>query len=196
MTKCRPFGVNVPLSKWCGVRPCCVRGSPLRIAQRARDVLFERRWHAVRRTVDAARLAPGIVGELLRGDGITQRVPGDRRGEGRAAPQEHAPVEQPVSGHDLLRIQFPHRGFALRHDHDPQARRAGHPRGLYERQVNDRKPLYAGVGERPGRPEGRPRRRVRRTRTEPGRLEGRPLRTREASARAALQRSTACACLG
>src|ERR1041385_2936265 len=28
ITKCRPFGVNVPLTRWCGVRACCVRGSP------------------------------------------------------------------------------------------------------------------------------------------------------------------------
>ena len=28
MTKCSPFGVNVPLSRWCGVRACWVRGSP------------------------------------------------------------------------------------------------------------------------------------------------------------------------
>ena len=29
MTKCRPLGVIVPLSRWCGVRACWVRGSPL-----------------------------------------------------------------------------------------------------------------------------------------------------------------------
>jgi hypothetical protein len=28
-TKCRPFGVIVPLSKWCGVRARLVRGSLL-----------------------------------------------------------------------------------------------------------------------------------------------------------------------
>lgn len=29
ITKCRPFGVVMPCSRWCGVRACCVRGSPL-----------------------------------------------------------------------------------------------------------------------------------------------------------------------
>jgi len=27
IVKCRPFGVIVPLSRWCGVRACEVRGS-------------------------------------------------------------------------------------------------------------------------------------------------------------------------
>ena len=29
MVKCNPFGVMVPLMRWCGVRACEVRGSPL-----------------------------------------------------------------------------------------------------------------------------------------------------------------------
>jgi hypothetical protein len=29
MVKCSEFGVMVPLSAWCGVRACWVRGSPL-----------------------------------------------------------------------------------------------------------------------------------------------------------------------
>ena len=56
ITKCRPLGVNVPLSRWCGVRACWVRGSPLGLLSVRDDVLLE----GGREAVSGCRL-PGLV---------------------------------------------------------------------------------------------------------------------------------------
>ena len=41
ITKCSPLGVNVPLSRWCGVRACWVRGSPFGLVS-VRETFFSK----------------------------------------------------------------------------------------------------------------------------------------------------------
>ena len=75
---------------------------PVGIAERAPDALFEARRQAVVGQQTASRLAPRIVGELLCRNRVAQRIAGDCGGDGGAALQERAAVEQPVSRHGLF----------------------------------------------------------------------------------------------
>src|SRR5438874_10411867 len=67
----------------------------LRIAQRAHDVLFESRTLAIIGNNAARRQAPWVIGELLAGCGLNERIPGHCRQ--RAAAEERPPIEQTVS---------------------------------------------------------------------------------------------------
>src|SRR4029453_3705353 len=78
---------------------------PVGVAERARHVLFEPRWHLERRHERSDFLAPRIVLERLgrgaRKGGPRARPPGTPRHE--VAPEQRTAIEQPIAGARLER---------------------------------------------------------------------------------------------
>ena len=106
-TKCRPFGVMMPLSL---MQRRADGAEALRIARidvhaAAYDVLFEPRRRAVGRKPDRGRNAhPRLDRQPLRRLGkVARRIAGQR--QRRAAGEEQAAMQEPVAGNDLLVVQ-------------------------------------------------------------------------------------------
>ena len=75
------------------------------VAQGAHNIFFESRPRAVIRNRGAGHQAPRIVGELLGGCGLNQRVTRHPRQRGTAA-EKRAAVKQAVAGNRFQIFQF------------------------------------------------------------------------------------------
>ena len=141
--KCNPFGVNVPLIRWCGVRPCCVRGSPWGF-ERACHVLLERRRRSISCTATPRPLLR-LIHELLRRCRVTQGIARDGGGK-RAAPacekarRWSSPLAATTSIEDMISpmLQMQNTGSVERLDSDERrAEIVAHPKRGTTRRVVD-----------------------------------------------------------